>query len=304
MLAGMLPAVVGSRGAAAVAAGPTWLSGSTIISTDQTWGPEGSPYNTGRLSVYGGRLVAQGSAGSPVVFTSYHDDSARGDSNGGGRAPARGDYWGLSFGAPSVAAAAEMPVSVLDNVSVRWGGEGGFAGCCYGSAIEVAQLGRLHVTRSEVTGAYAARFSASGLSPGLGTAMVSQTRFAESGCGAYLGSGGGDLVSSRFEASLGKAFQLNTTKGVHVYRNEVAATSEVAGTGGMTRESADVRGNALLGAVGDPPGGAQDHVCGRGSDRVVWLGRGEFGDEVVDPGVEHRGWVACVGQRTDHGGGQ
>ena len=46
-----------------------------------------------------GILDAQGMAGTPVVFTSFHDDSHRGGSNGNGpgSSPSRGNWGGLRF---------------------------------------------------------------------------------------------------------------------------------------------------------------------------------------------------------------
>ena len=69
------------------------------------------------------------------------------------------------------------------------------------------------------------------------------------------------------------------------------------------RERSPVVGLGQPGGDAGQPG--QRPVGGRGRVRVVWPGRGEFGDEVVDAGVEHGRGVACVGQRTDtHGGGR
>ena len=42
----------------------------------------GQSYNTSQLLVYGGQLVANGTAANPVVFTSGYDDTYGGDSNG------------------------------------------------------------------------------------------------------------------------------------------------------------------------------------------------------------------------------
>jgi hypothetical protein len=155
--------------------GPTWFTGNVDLTQDATWTTEGSPYVIdgslkvragatltilpgtivkfvpaanlyGQLVVTGGRLLAQGTGANPVVFTSYFDDSAGGDTDGGGRAPERGDWEGLGFGAPTAEVAATMPTSVLENVSVRYGGEG--FSCLGGEEVGVGEWGKLEVSRS------------------------------------------------------------------------------------------------------------------------------------------------------------
>jgi hypothetical protein len=65
---------------------------------------------------FGGALDANGSAGSPVVFTSFADDSVGGDTNGDGPSSGTpGDWSGLRFLATSDA-------STLDYCHVRYGG--------------------------------------------------------------------------------------------------------------------------------------------------------------------------------------
>lgn len=272
--------------------GPTWVPDGPITSS-RTWGPEGSPYvvdgtvqiqagatltilpgtvvkffpttersvnptayDLSGITVYGGRLVARGTAAEPVVFTSYHDDSAGGDTDGSGRALARGDWMSLRFSAPNVAAAVEMPVSVLDNVLVRYGGEGGSAGCSAGHMVDVAGNGRLHLSRAELTDAQTAGLYVDKLTPAVGVAMVSNTRFADSGCGAYLQ--GGDLVNNVFEATLSKeSVYANAPQRLRLYGNWLHTKAIVSVTDARDREQADLRNNALVGGVLDM---VQDHV--------------------------------------------
>lgn len=83
-------------------------------------------YNTNRANV-NGRLYAEGTAGKPIIFTSYLDDSVAGDSNGDGTAsvPAPRDWGEINF--------ENSPESVLSYVEIRYGGEyhGDFSGIMY-----------------------------------------------------------------------------------------------------------------------------------------------------------------------------
>lgn len=63
-----------------------------------------------------GTLDAQGTVGSPIVFTAIQDDGAGGDTNGNGPSAGAPDQWaGLSFGPAADA-------SVLDRIQVRYSG--------------------------------------------------------------------------------------------------------------------------------------------------------------------------------------
>jgi len=73
-----------------------------------------------------GTLNAVGTAGSPIVFTSYRDDApdARGDTNGDGSAtsPAKGDWERIKFSSLSTG-------SVMSYCVVRYGGRASVSGC-------------------------------------------------------------------------------------------------------------------------------------------------------------------------------
>ena len=64
-----------------------------------------------------GALSAVGAADLPIVFTSYHDDTAGGNTDGGTTAPLPGDWRRLNFTNLSTG-------SILQHVEVRYGGYG------------------------------------------------------------------------------------------------------------------------------------------------------------------------------------
>ncbi|HSZ56396.1 MAG TPA: hypothetical protein VK797_12085, partial [Tepidisphaeraceae bacterium] len=98
---------------------PVQISGSfTIASTGALTIVPGQVvkwYNGGSLTV-NGTLNAQGTAGEPIIFTSYRDDSAGGDTNADGPSSGvAGDWQSIVFNAGSDA-------SVLQNVQIDYAG--------------------------------------------------------------------------------------------------------------------------------------------------------------------------------------
>jgi len=281
MVVSLLVAAGGPASAIPVVMGTTFPDGTTL-NTSQTWGPGGSPYViVGKLTVASGvtltvlpgtvvkfdpreadggedrfgtgllvrgRMVADGSGSSPVIFTSVFDDSAGGDSDGGGRAAARGDWGEIRFDPSdtmSDAAVAAVPPSVLNNVSVRYGAMQN-SGYCPTGAVTVDSRGRLQVSRSEFVENQFAGVRFETPRPGVGVATVVSSRFADGKCGADIA--GGDVVGNVFEDSL-------TTFGLHaldpsaarVYGNVFDELVQAwAPSGGLTRADVDFRDNDFV----------------------------------------------------------
>ena len=165
---------VALSGAAPASAATT--IGSTTYASDYTWTVAGSPYVvTGTVGVaaaatltiepgvvvkfsgtdagmsVAGRLSAVGTATSPIVFTSYADDTAAGDTNGDGSATtgAAGQWYSLGFTGSASGA--------LTFAQVRYGGYGSsnlaYAAVSIGGNSSVL-LDHSSVTASQTSGIY------------------------------------------------------------------------------------------------------------------------------------------------------
>ncbi|MGE0145130.1 MAG: choice-of-anchor Q domain-containing protein [Planctomycetota bacterium] len=128
------------------AGGGPLLSGQVYFTTGHVTVPTGSTLtvqpgaiikSSSHAWTIDGTLLCQGTAGSPVIFTSIHDDVG-GDTNNNGNAtsPAANQWFGLSFSATSGA-------SVLDHTRIRCTGVGGWEAVSIGSAAVVLRNCRL-----------------------------------------------------------------------------------------------------------------------------------------------------------------
>jgi hypothetical protein len=111
-------------------------------------------FNPGGRIVLSGRMTANGTGADRIIFTSVKDDSIAGDTNGNAaaNAPAAGDWESIRF-------ASSAGASVLDYVTVRYGGSNSATGALFldGSA---PSLGHLIVMGSQYRGLYGQNSSA------------------------------------------------------------------------------------------------------------------------------------------------
>ena len=177
----------------------------TLIGSDTVWDSAGSPYvidasadttvlagstltirpgtvvkfaGAGKLQVEG-TLLADGTTGQPIIFTSIRDDSVRGDTNGdaGATSPQPGDYGtavAIAMSSVNGASQAQAQVrasSVLDNVSFRYGG------ASPSSVVAVGNWGRLQVSHSEIVDLQYSGMTVAAMPDGIGDVTVTSTYF-------------------------------------------------------------------------------------------------------------------------------
>jgi len=143
-------------------------------------------FSSGSLLTVAGTLNGQGTAGSPVVFTSYKDDSVGGDTNADGTAsaPAKSDWAAIYINNGTVN---------LDYAVVRYAGGSYYQGaitqqyCSYGCETYNATVSINHSTLSDNGKPAVYLGSATGVSGSL--SLLNSTVQNNSGNGVYVGAG-------------------------------------------------------------------------------------------------------------------
>lgn len=147
---------------------PVVLAGATLTIQPGVVVKFGAPNASGMR--VDGRLIAQGTAAQPIVFTSYADDSAGGDTNGNGPSSgAPGDWYGLVLTSGSQTA--------FDRVSVRYAGGYLINGNLDGwneAQIEVKAGAQFTLTNSEVRagGRMGVYLNGAGLTPTIQSVQI------------------------------------------------------------------------------------------------------------------------------------
>ena len=165
-------------------------------------------FNAAKQLLVSGNLSANGTGGSPVVFTSVNDDSADGIDSGGDGAttPAAGDWVQLKMqGAGNTA--------TLDHVDVKYGG----SGASYQLGMVVLSNGTLNVSDSKIHASSTSGISVSGSGNGAGTALyVTRTVVEENGFGPAGTSvqGNGLYVFNGYASLYDSAFMSNARDGM------------------------------------------------------------------------------------------
>lgn len=126
-----------------------------------------------------GTLSASGTSGNRIVFTSYQDDSAGGDTNGDGTSTGTaGQWYGIEFMSGSS--------GTFDYADVRFGGSGASGSGSYADGVIHTQGSTTSVSVDHST---LDHNSASGLQNGGGTTTVAHTTSSNNGTGLSVDNG-------------------------------------------------------------------------------------------------------------------
>jgi len=153
-----------------------------------------------------------------------------------------GDWYDITFSASTRDDALRAPVSVMDNVVVRYGGEGS-SGCNAYAEVQVEKWGRVMISRSEFTDSLYAGLNITSQESGVGVATVTTSRFTRSRCGPFFD--GGDISNSVFEdmtanRSMWALNPQNVQLTGNLFRKPAAISRQ------DSREELDARNNAFL----------------------------------------------------------
>lgn len=262
------------------AAGPTVLANNYALTTDQTWGPAGSPYVvSGSLFikdgvsltllpgtvvkmngpsssiVVWGQLLSLGTPTERVTITSLKDDSVGGDQNADADAtlPAAGDWGGINFtrnltSSPRLA-------SVVDYTDVRFGNYG-TAIACQGAMISIGGSVSVTISNSRLTDARTAGLQIANTGNPASVGVYS-TQFARAKCGLISNSGIATIVGNQFDKTLSFATHIYAPKKIRFWFNTLRSQPIVIGDS-PTRAEADVRYNSFLAGINHSPIARED----------------------------------------------
>jgi YD repeat-containing protein/parallel beta-helix repeat protein len=279
--------------AALPASAATNVSGT--ISSNTTWNLAGSPYVVvGDLTIVSGvvltlepgvvvkvyssdgdirvngTLVADGTSGVPIVFTSIGDDSVGGDTNGNGPSSGSPGVWrGIGFASGSTG-------NLLDYVEVYYAGAGSNLGI--GNASVVAATTDLAISNSAIRFGISYGIFVSGASPTISTTLIEWH-----GVGVQLASSGATLTGNTIRNN-STGVQLANSPGATLSANTISGNTGF----GVYNSSSTTVVLALGNFWGDPTGpldSSDDRATGG------FYNPGGLGNRVSDH-VNYASWLA------------